>query len=147
MRESPRTAFCSSAGVILAYGAVAQGRTGHFDEARALVERIPLNAIDEITRRDLVTFGLAFAGEPAEGEIASTVWGGVTAVASRAHEQALAIANEFAGFSRTGAHFYGALADAIREEVAHDRGGPTPTHRALRQIGYVGWGEVLSARV
>jgi class 3 adenylate cyclase len=45
------------------------------------------------------------------------------------------------------ARFWAALAEAIREEVARDRGGPEPKHAGLRAIGYVGWSELLSARV
>ena len=34
----------------------------------------------------------------------------------------------------------------LREEVARDQGGPPPTHTLLKEIGYAGWSEVLSAR-
>jgi class 3 adenylate cyclase len=147
VRESPGTAFCSNAGIVMAYGAAAHGKAGRANEARALAEQIPTNTIDDISRRDLIAFALVFAGVPAQGDIAETHWGGVTAVVSRSHDRALAIANTLAIRSGRGGRFFGALADAIREEVAHDRGGPEPTHKGLREIGYIGWSELLSARV
>jgi len=40
----------------------------------------------------------------------------------------------------------GALAEAIREEVAAAKGGPRPTHESLRELGYKGLSELLSFR-
>jgi hypothetical protein len=71
----------------------------------------------------------------------------VTAVVSRSHDRALEIANKLAQRSSRGGRFFSAIADAIREEVAHDHGGHEPTHKGLREIGYIGWSELLSARV
>jgi hypothetical protein len=147
VRNSPGTAFCSNAGIVMAYGAAAHGKAGRANEARALAQQIPTNTIDDLARRDLIAFGLVFAGIPAEGDIASTYWGGLTAVVSRSHDRALAIASDLEKRSGRGGRFFGALADAIREEVAHDRGGPEPTHDGLREIGYLGWSQLLSARV
>jgi hypothetical protein len=39
-----------------------------------------------------------------------------------------------------------AIADAVREEVAADNGGPAPRHAALRAIGFLGWSEILGRR-
>jgi hypothetical protein len=147
VRGSPGTAFCSNAGILLAYGAAAHGKAGRGNEARALAQQIPTNTIDDISRRDLIGFALVFAGIPAQGEIPPTYWGGVTAVVSRSHDRALEIANKLAERSSRGGRFFSAIADAIREEVAHDHGGPEPTHNGLREIGYIGWSELLSARV
>jgi hypothetical protein len=49
--------------------------------------------------------------------------------------------DELAG---SGARFSGALAAGAREEIARARGGPTPGHNALRELGYPGFGQVLS---
>jgi class 3 adenylate cyclase len=146
VRASPGTPFCSSAGILLAYGAAAQGKAGRANEARALAQQVPTN-LDDTVRLDLIAFGLVFAGIPAEGDIAPTYWGGVTAVVSRSHDRALAIASDLEKRSGRGGRFFGALAGAIREEVAHDRGGPEPTHDGLREIGYLGWSQLLSERV
>jgi hypothetical protein len=40
----------------------------------------------------------------------------------------------------------GALAQAIREEMAGAKGGPRPAHAELRALGYTGLSEVLSYR-
>ena len=147
IRESPGTAFCSNAGILLAYGAAAEGKAGRANEARAFAQQIPTKTIDDVSRRDLIAFALVFAGVAARGDIAETYWGGVTAVVSRSHDRALAIANNLDKRSGRGGLFFSALGAAIREEVAHDRGGHEPTHNELREIGYLGWSQLLSARV
>jgi hypothetical protein len=40
----------------------------------------------------------------------------------------------------------GSRSPAVREEVARDRTGAAPTHARLKEIGFAGWSEVLSAR-
>jgi class 3 adenylate cyclase/tetratricopeptide (TPR) repeat protein len=147
MRTSPATAFCSSAGTILAYGALAEARGGHAEETRALAQRIRATTSEEQGVRDLLAFALVLLGGPIDADLLAGPTGAVTALAARSHERALAIADELDTQARAGARFWAALAEAIREEVAHDRGGPEPKHEALRAIGYVGWSELLSARV
>ncbi len=146
MRSSPQTAFCSSAGVILAYGAVAHARAGRFDEARALADRIRSTTSEQQGIRDLVAFALVFTGATTDGELPAGPTGAVTALAARAYDRALGIAEELDALAGRGAHFWSALAEAIREEVAHDRGGAPPRHGRLREIGYIGWGELVGAR-
>jgi hypothetical protein len=47
----------------------------------------------------------------------------------------------------TGSHRYaGALASALREELAARDGGPPARHIALLEMGYVGFSEVLRFR-
>jgi len=46
-----------------------------------------------------------------------------------------------------GAKFAGALAAALREEMAAARGGPKPKHEALRNLGYHGISQLVSYRV
>ena len=43
-----------------------------------------------------------------------------------------------------GAPLLGAFAAALREEIAAARGGPAPTHRDLRALGYLGFSTLLS---
>ena len=40
----------------------------------------------------------------------------------------------------------GALADAVREEMAAATGGRRPTHGRLRELGYIGLSELLAYR-
>jgi hypothetical protein len=45
-----------------------------------------------------------------------------------------------------GAPFLGAFAAALREEIAAARGGLSPGHRELRELGYRGLSDVLASR-
>ena len=51
------------------------------------------------------------------------------------------------GRAQRGSKFAGALAAALREESSSARGGPKPTHDALRGLGYHGISQLLSYRV
>jgi hypothetical protein len=90
----------------------------------------------------------AFLGDqPREDRVPEPGPNGLLAfVVLRRHAAALEIATGLDQRARGGAKFYAALAEAAREEVARDRGGPIPTHALLKDIGYVGWSELLSAR-
>jgi hypothetical protein len=39
-----------------------------------------------------------------------------------------------------------ALVSAIHEEMAAARGGQKPAHRMLRELGYLGWSQLLAYR-
>ena len=147
MRSSPATAFCSSAGTVLAYGALAEARGGHPEETRALAQRIRATTSEEQGVRDLIAFALVLLGEPIDADVLAGPTGAVTALAAGSHERALAIAGDLEAQARGGARFLAALAEAIREEVARDKGGPEPKHAGLRALGYVGWSELVSSRV
>jgi hypothetical protein len=45
-----------------------------------------------------------------------------------------------------GGKFAGALASALREEIAAAGGGPKPKHKALRELGYDGISQLVSYR-
>jgi class 3 adenylate cyclase/tetratricopeptide (TPR) repeat protein len=51
------------------------------------------------------------------------------------------------GRAGRGSKFAGALAAALREEMAAARGGPRPKHEALRGLGYNGISQLVSYRV
>ena len=53
---------------------------------------------------------------------------------------------QFDALAAKGAPLLGAFAAAVREEIAATRGGPAPTHRELRALGYLGFSELLSYR-
>lgn len=146
IRSSPATAFCSAAATVLAFGAVVHARAGRSDEARALAREIAATTSESQGLRDLTAFALAFTGAAVDPDVLSGAAGAVTAAAVGAHDRALGLAAELEAQSRGGAQFHAALAEALREEVARDRGGPGPRHAALRAIGYVGWSELLSSR-
>jgi hypothetical protein len=152
IRSNPTTAFCVSAGISLALGAVVQARAGHADEARALVRRLDAITYEKVVPAALKAMGLAFTGDRVEIDAtpmnvpSRMAYIAVAAVATKRHDEALALAEQLETGARGGARFHAALAQAVREEVARDGGGPTPTHALLREIGYAGWSELLSAR-
>lgn len=148
MQSSPGTSFCTAAGFLLARGSVAHARAGRADEARALARGIARTATGQdraplLTAIALLCNGTAVVGPPPPG---SPTWAAVIAVASRQHEVALEIADRLDAQATGGARFYPAVAEATREEVARDDAGATPRHAMLREIGYVGWSELLGAR-
>jgi class 3 adenylate cyclase len=156
MRSSPTTPFCSHADSLLAFGAVVHARAGRGEEANALARRI-LASTDRDTAETFAALAIVFVsatGDPRGGSITyvdkrnrvNAQYDAIVAVASRKHDRALSIASALAARSHNGARFFGALAEAVEEEVVHDRGGRPPIHGALRGIGYVGWSELLSAR-
>jgi class 3 adenylate cyclase len=66
-------------------------------------------------------------------------------VRERWHEAERWLANQDR-LAANGARFCGAFAAAVREEIAHARGGPAARHAALRELGYPGFSELLSYR-
>lgn len=152
IKSSPTTVFCQSAGIILGNGAVVRARAGHADEARAFVRVIEAIVYERTVPAALKAMGLAFTGDRVEIDAAPRnvtmrlPFIAAAAVATRRHDEALAIADQLDAGARGGARFYAALAQAVREEVARDKGGTAPTHALLKEIGYLGWSELLSAR-
>ncbi|MGH2378826.1 MAG: ATP-binding protein [Candidatus Limnocylindria bacterium] len=151
VEEAAATRFCGSAGMTVAVGAASHAKAGRFDEARALVRTLDARGYDWSEQSPVARpFALALTGAsvvpPAPSEnLAPFV--AFVAVARRDHDRALKAAAALERASAGGARFYRALADAVLEEVAADRGGPTPEHAGLLQIGYVGWSDLLRRRV
>jgi hypothetical protein len=48
--------------------------------------------------------------------------------------------------AENGSPYLEALVAAIREEIGASLGGPAPRHEMLRELGYVGWSELLAYR-
>jgi class 3 adenylate cyclase len=149
--SAPGTAFCSSAAMVLAFGAAAYAREGRADDARALAGPIASATYDAWVRGDLTWFALVFTGaRPAAlgAELSSLAlpFAAVAAVVAGEHARALAMADDLERRSRGGARFFAALAEAVREEVARDRDGTEPRHAKLRELGYEGWHELVAGR-
>lgn len=83
---------------------------------------------------------------PEPGLVAGTEWV-LIATVRRRRADAERMAERMAATAATGGAGYAAIADAVREELAHDVGGPEPRHAALRTLGFVGLSEVLRRRV
>jgi ATP/maltotriose-dependent transcriptional regulator MalT len=152
IRSSPTTVFCVSAGIMLANGAVVHARAGRAEEARALIRQVDAIAYEKVVPAALKAMGLAFTGDRVAIDVtpqnvtSRLPFLAAAAVATRRHDEALALAEALEADARGGARFYAALAQAVREEVARDRGGAPPTHALLKEIGYAGWSDVFSAR-
>lgn len=150
MRASAGTPFCASAGATLAYGAIAHTRAGRPDDARALLRGMHSITSERGWLDRLAAIALVLAGDGADvdalvrGEAEPST--ALLAVVTRRHEAAIAIADALDKKASGGAGLWTATAEAVREEVAADRGGPPPVHATLHQIGYLGWSELLSAR-
>lgn len=150
--ESPGTKFCAMAGLVLAYGGLAHGARGRTEEARAQVRQIDALGLPFLQMLRLAqALALLFSDEPL-GELppdppleAATEWT-LVAVVRRRHAEAERLAERMAATAATGGLGYAAIAEAVREELAHDRGGPEPRHAGLRQLGYVGLSELLRRR-
>lgn len=69
------------------------------------------------------------------------------AVVRRRRPDAERLAERMATTAATGGQSYAAIAAAVREELAHDAGGPEPRHAALHTIGYAGLSELLRRRI
>ena len=151
IQASPATAFCSAASVTMAHGVAAHSLAGQHEEARALTRRLGAAVVGEWTAA-LHAFAMALGGTPfpppppGGTPTGMILYIAASAVIGRNHELALATASDLERRAGGGSRSYTALAEAIREEVAHDRGGPPPSHAGLRAIGFIGWSQLLSAR-
>ena len=150
--ESPGTKFCAVAAVVLAYGGLAHGARGRTEEARALLGRIdalglPFPQTLSMSRALALLFSAEPLGDPPPDPAlhAAAQWA-IVAVIRRRHTDAERLAERMAATAATGGRGYAAIAEAVREELAHDRGGPEPRHEALRQLGYVGLSELFRRR-
>lgn len=151
--SSPVTKFCGMAAMTFAYGALAHGSRGRVEEARALARRIdglglPFRSVPRLSK----ALGLLFTGEPGSEMPAdlppeSAYDWAIIAVVRRQHVAAERLAELMAATAESGGRGYGAIAAGVREEIAHDRGGPEPRHEALRAIGYLGLSQLLRRRM
>ena len=151
--EAPGTKFCALAAFVLAYGGLAHGARGRTEESRALVRQIETLGLPQpYALRKSRAIALLFSGEPIADlppdlPLAGATEWAVIAVVRRRHADAELLAQRMAATAETGGRGYAAIAEAVREELAHDAGGPLPRHEALRAIGYVGLSELLRRRV
>ena len=151
--ESPGTQFCAMPALVLAYGGLAHGSRGKLEEARAQLRQIDALGLPFLQVLRLArALALLFSDEPL-AELPSdplletaTEWA-LVAVVRRRHAEAARLAERMAATAATGGWGYAAIAEAVREELAHDAGGPEPRHASLREIGYTGVSALLRRRV
>jgi len=152
--EHPETAFCIAAVATLGWGTSAAAMSANFAEARDLLARARRIAHQPNIGEALLAG--AFASLGLRGDVLrlddSTPvesYTSVLAAALAAIDEWDRVLRRLPVLERRAANsdrFSGALAAALREELAARAGGPAPQHAALREIGYLGWSEMLRFR-
>lgn len=145
------TTFCVNGGTaVLAAGAVAEALDGRSDEARALLRRAAAYVVDPEARHTL-SVPSALLGDRS-GVIPpdpGARWGwedfAMAAVLIGDRDAAAAVLPRLDRWAEQGSWLSGAIADAIRDELA-GRGASGPGHARLRDRGYRGPSDVLCRR-
>jgi hypothetical protein len=150
----PETVFCIVAAAPLGWGASAAAISGDLAEARDLLARARRIAAQPNTTEGFLAE--AFAALGLRGDVLRLdeslpvdAWPNTIAPALAAIGEWDRMLPRLAVLERRAANsdrFCGAMAAALREELAARDGGPPARHEALRQLGYVGFSELLRFR-
>jgi hypothetical protein len=160
--EHPETSFCYAVTTTRAFSVVAHAMQGHgaLADAGLAVAEAPLQA-EPLERESALLLAHAAAGNRSgvdalirdvyrRGERVFWFFHRVEAVALAMTEQWQEIERVLPSLERTatkGSPYLDALVHAIREEIDAARGtGPPAEHRRLRELGYLGWSQLLSHR-
>jgi tetratricopeptide (TPR) repeat protein len=160
--KHPETAFCYAVSTALAFAAVANAIEGRDLEAQALLSRAEAPLQAEPLERECVLL-LASGAVGRSNKVAELrrathhayavpLWyfHRMEAVVLTMLEQWGDVEEMLPCLDRTiaqsGSRYLAALVAAIREEMTAMRGGPAATHRALQELGYMGWSRLLSHR-
>jgi hypothetical protein len=159
--EHPETAFCYAVTTPRAFAVIAYALEGQGPEARALLTQAeaPLQA-EPFERESLLLLAYGVMGRRDEVERliqeirergVSPFWffRRMEAVVLTMLEQWGELGEALEPLDRiaeNGSPYLEALVAAIREEIAAPRGGPAPRHTMLRELGYVGWSQLLAYR-
>jgi len=150
--DEKASAFCRAAASVLRDGAVAHALRSEREEAMALLRAIPTNdvQIDVVAGVPRALLGLNSPETDKEFASRRRTWPEWLDAAFRAvilsrPDAAERTVREM-GRMTTSSVLGRAFAEAVHEAVAELRGGPPATYEALRQIGFVGWIEILRRR-
>ena len=151
--DHPETVFCVGSVISLGWAASAAAISGDLAEARELLARA--QRIAEQPNVGDASLAGAFATLGMRGDVIridQRMPDGFSLIVA----PALAAIDEWDRVPRrlphldrlaAGSHrFAGAMAAALREELAAREGGPRATHAVLREMGYAGFSELLSFR-
>jgi class 3 adenylate cyclase/tetratricopeptide (TPR) repeat protein len=158
----PGTAFCYAVTTARAFAVVAHALEGQPAEARALLPRaeMPLQA-EPLERESVLLLAYGAVGARADvarlrrqvreqGETQFWFFHRMEAVVLAMLERWRDLAEALPLLERVaarGSPYLEALLEAIREEMAAARGGAAvPAHAKLRELGYVGWSQLLRYR-
>ncbi len=158
---SASTSFCYAVTTTRAFAAVAHAIEGHPSDARALLTRAeePLQA--EPFERESALL-LAYGAVGARADVAGLrrqvraqptppfwFFHRMEAVALTMLEDWSELATVLPPLERVavrGSPYLETLVAAIRETLAAAQGGPAPSHARLRELGYLGWSQLLAHR-
>ncbi|HAF09838.1 MAG TPA: hypothetical protein DCK98_07140 [Chloroflexi bacterium] len=148
-RANEGTTFCAGGGsLVLAAGSIAEARAGRMDEARALLDRARAYIREPDELHQLGTAS-AILGDRAVAPAPEARWGwedhAIACVISGDGERAAAILPRLDQWAEQGSWLSGAIADAVRDELA-GRGPSGSGHARLRERGYNGPSDVLGMR-
>lgn len=160
--EHPETSFCYAVTTTRAFSVVAHAMQGQgaLADAGLAVAEAPLQA-EPLERESALLLAHAAAGNRSgvdalirdvyrRGERVLWFFHRVEAVALAMTEQWQEIDRVLPSLERSatkGSPYLDALVHAIREEIDAARGtGPPAEHRRLRELGYLGWSQLLSHR-
>lgn len=159
--DHPHTPFCYAVTTATAFAAVAHALEARWTEARALLARAETPLQAEPFEREavlLLAYGTLGRRRDAERLIREVEALGLPVPwhfrraqavvltmlqAWEPLEEALAALEAAAS---GGSQYLAALVSGIREERTAARGGPAPRHDGLRELGYLGWSQLLSHR-
>jgi class 3 adenylate cyclase len=152
--EHPETVFCVASAAALLWGSSAAAVSGDLAEARdhlVRARRIAAqpNVGEAITAGALATLGMRGDVLRIDDATPPEDWSMNIAPALATIDEWERVRRRLPSLDRlaTGSHRYaGALASALREELAARDGGPPARHIALLEMGYVGFSEVLRFR-
>jgi class 3 adenylate cyclase/tetratricopeptide (TPR) repeat protein len=147
------SAFCTNGAEILESGAIAHALAGEREESLRLLRLIPGTDVEP----DLVTGVpralLGFSSPETDAKLREDRWiwwewerAAFRAIILGRPDDAEKALEKMGPVSET-APLYRAFAESVREAVRELRGGPAATYKALRDIGFVGWIEILKRRV
>jgi class 3 adenylate cyclase/tetratricopeptide (TPR) repeat protein len=158
---SSGTSFCYAVTTTRAFVAVAHAVEGRPSEARSFLARaeLPLQA-EPLERESVLLLAYGAVGATADvsglrrevrAQPAAPFWffHRMDAVVLTMLERWADLEEVLPPLERIAAHgspYLDALLEAIREERAAAHGGPAPAHRRLRELGYVGWSQLLAHR-
>jgi tetratricopeptide (TPR) repeat protein len=157
----PDTAFCYAVTTALAFAVVAHALEGRHPEARALLTRAEAPLQAEPFEREsvlLLAYGVLGGRDEVEGLVRQVRERGAPALWFFRRMEAVVLTmlerwdeldealRPLERIAEKRSPYLEALVAAIREETAAARGGPAPTHRMLRQLGYLGWSQLLAYR-
>jgi tetratricopeptide (TPR) repeat protein len=159
--EHPETAFCYAVTAVLAFAVAAHAVEGRHAEARALLTRAEVQLQAEpLERESVLLLANAVTGRWEKvAELRRQVRDGTAppfwffkrmeAVVLTMFERWDELDDVLLSLDRVarkGSRYLEALVAAIREEMAAARGGPAPSHRMLRDLGYSGWSQLTAYR-